>query len=90
MMRNMRHQGDALLVHTRWLVVNSPQAADRLSENESMSISFWWDRESEVGEWEPEPHELPLVEPGAPLIPPSPRDEREDEHRSRVIVIELC
>ncbi len=47
--------------------------------------------ESEAPSWEPEPFELPLVEPVAP-----PRQERRDDAEdpespaSRVIVIDLC
>jgi len=43
--------------------------------------------ESEGPQWEPEPYELPLVEP---LRPPARRDEpTEPEPSARVVVIEL-
>jgi hypothetical protein len=55
-----------------------------------MPISLWWDREPERGEWEPEPYELPLVEPAIPRpSAPSGREEPDVERGAHVVVIEL-
>ena len=56
-----------------------------------MAISFLQDRESESRDWEPEPLELPLVDPGRQWRPVTWDIEAPDGDRgARVIEIDLC
>jgi hypothetical protein len=53
-------------------------------------ISFSVESEFDGSEWEPEPYELPLVDPGDPYrVPTTTLDESPELEKSWVVVIDL-